>query len=179
VEQERRQHLAQMPLDVIGEHAQEDMRAHAVGGPMANGADFQIDGFHRAEGLFHSGEILVCLHRMRGTEVLSRHTGANDIDAIELGLGRDLIDLAGPSEVAIADVEGEVLGHLLRIHDFTNGQADLDGRAQVGAFATDLSLKRKFPFGRDQKRLALARAFSRQIAVCGTRSAARPESRES
>jgi hypothetical protein len=32
------------------------VRAHAVGAPMANGADFQIDGFHRAEGPFYSGE---------------------------------------------------------------------------------------------------------------------------
>src|SRR6266851_9140129 len=103
---------------------------------------------------------------MRGTEVLSRHAGANDIDAIELGLGRDLIDLAGPSEVAVADVEGEVLGHLLRIHDFANGQADLDGSVQVRTFAADLSLNaRKLPFGHDQKRLTLARALSRQIAV--------------
>ena len=103
---------------------------------------------------------------MRGTEVLSRHAGANDIDAIELGLGRDLIGLAGPSEVAVVDVEGKVLGHLLRIHDFANSQADLGGSVQVRAFAANLSLNaRKFPFGRDQKRLALARAFGRQIAV--------------
>ena len=103
---------------------------------------------------------------MRGAEALGGHARANDIDAVELGLGHDLIDLAGPSEVAVPDVEGEVLGHLLRIHDFTNGQADLDGSAQMGALAADLSLNaRKLPFGRDQKRLALARAFSRQIAV--------------
>ena len=79
---------------------------------MANGADFQIDGFHRAEGPFYSGEIFVCLHRVRGIEVLTRHAGANDIDAIKLGLSRDLIDLASPSEVAVADVEGEVLATL-------------------------------------------------------------------
>ena len=76
MEQERRQHLAQMPFDVIGEHAQEDMRAHAIGGPVANGPDFQIDGLHRAEGPFHAREILVGLDRMRGAEILGRHAGS-------------------------------------------------------------------------------------------------------
>ena len=79
---------------------------------------------------FDAGEILVSLDRVRGAEILGRHAGADDIDAVELGLRRDLIDLAGPREVVVTDVEREVLGHLLRIHDFANCQADLDGRAQ-------------------------------------------------
>lgn len=68
-----------MPFNVIGEHAQEDMRPHTISAPVANGPDFEIDGLHRAEGPLHSGAILVCLNRMRGAEVLSRHAGADDI----------------------------------------------------------------------------------------------------
>ena len=70
----------------------------------------------------------------------SAGTGADDIDAIELGFGRDLVDLASPGEVAVADVEGEVFGHVLRIHDFANRQADLGRRAQMRTFAADLRL---------------------------------------
>src|SRR3954462_2286300 len=104
-----------MPLDVIGKHTQEDMGAHAISSPVANGPDFQIDGLPRTEGAFHAREILVSLDRVRGAEVLGWHTGTDDIDAVELGFGCDLIDLAGPREVAVTDVEREVLGHLLRI----------------------------------------------------------------
>ena len=35
---------------VIGEHAQEDVGAHAFGGPMADRADVEIDGLQAAEG---------------------------------------------------------------------------------------------------------------------------------
>jgi hypothetical protein len=52
---------------------------------------------------------------LRGGQILGRHAGAHDIDAIEFGLGSDLIDLADPAEVSIVDVEREVLGHLLGI----------------------------------------------------------------
>ena len=68
--------------------------------------------------------------------------------------------------MAVADVEREVLGHLLRIHDFANRQADLDGRAQMRTLAPDLRLDaREFPFGRDEKRLALAGTLRCQIAI--------------
>ncbi len=48
-----------------------------------------------------------------------------DIEAVELGLSRDLIDLTRKGEVTIADVEDKMLGHLFRIYDFTDRQADL------------------------------------------------------
>ena len=39
-----------MELDVIGEHAEEDVGAHARRGRMEHRADFEIDGLDRAEG---------------------------------------------------------------------------------------------------------------------------------
>ena len=41
---ELRQGFAQKPFDVTGEHAQGYMRAHAWAGPVADRADFEIDG---------------------------------------------------------------------------------------------------------------------------------------
>ena len=120
VEQERGQRLAQMPFDIIGEHAQKDMGPHAIGIPVPNGADLEIDGLHGAERPLDPREIFVRLDRMRSAEILGRHGGPDDIDAIEPGFGRDLRGLAGKGEVAIADIEGEVFGHLLGVHDFAN-----------------------------------------------------------
>jgi hypothetical protein len=70
------------------------MRSHTVNAPVSKGADFEIDDLHRTEGPFHSGEVLICLDRMRGAEVGCWHAGGDDIDAVEFGLSRDLIDLA-------------------------------------------------------------------------------------
>src|SRR5262245_20812787 len=119
-----------MPFDVIGEHAQEDMRAHAARIPVADRANLEIDGLHRAEGPVDPGEVLVGVYGMIAGQRLPRYAGANDIDAIEPGLGGDLFDLARPAEVAVANVEGEVLGHLLGIDDFTDRKPDLSGGAQ-------------------------------------------------
>jgi hypothetical protein len=101
--------------------------------------------------------------------VLSSAAGTlvrDDIDAVELGLSRDLIDLAREGEVTVADVKNEVLGHFLRIDDLANGKADLAGSVEPRAFAMDLSLNaRKLPLGRDQKRLALSGAFTGKFAI--------------
>jgi hypothetical protein len=39
-----------MPLDMIGEHAQEDVGAHPLGGPVADRADLKIDHLQASEG---------------------------------------------------------------------------------------------------------------------------------
>ena len=54
--------LAHVPLDVVGEHAQEDVRAHAIGRAVMDGAHLQIDGFERAEGTLDAGQRLVVPH---------------------------------------------------------------------------------------------------------------------
>ena len=67
MEEERRQGVAQMPFDVIGEHAEEDMGAHAVCRPVSDRPDVEIDGFQGPEGAFDTGEILIGLHRLGGS----------------------------------------------------------------------------------------------------------------
>jgi hypothetical protein len=43
LEQQGRQLPAHVPGDVIGEHAEKDMRPHAAGEPVVNGADVEVD----------------------------------------------------------------------------------------------------------------------------------------
>jgi hypothetical protein len=92
VEQKGRQRLTQVPFDMVGEHAQKNMRANTVGAPVPNRADFQIHSLHRTEGAFYSREVFVCLYRIRGAEFGCRHAGADDIDdidTVELGFSGD------------------------------------------------------------------------------------------
>jgi hypothetical protein len=44
--------LAHMPLDLVGDHAQQDVRTHPVFEAMVNRADFEVDRLKTAEGLF-------------------------------------------------------------------------------------------------------------------------------
>jgi hypothetical protein len=68
--------------------------------------------------------------------------------------------------VSIADVERKVLGHLLGIDDFTDGETDLGGGTQRRPLAPHLHLKaRELPLGRNEQRLALAGALFGQLAV--------------
>ena len=58
--------LAHVPLDVVGEHAQEDMRAHPIGQTVVDRAHLQIDGLERTEGALDVGERLVVAHAVGG-----------------------------------------------------------------------------------------------------------------
>ena len=54
VKQHRRQALTHVPFQVIGEHAQKDMRTDPIGQPVVDRADVQIDGLDAAKGsTFH------------------------------------------------------------------------------------------------------------------------------
>ena len=48
-----------MPLDVLGEHAQEDVRTDARLGSVVDGTDFEAARLHAAEDALEAGEALV------------------------------------------------------------------------------------------------------------------------
>ena len=54
--------LDHVPLDVIGEHAQEDVRAHAALESVMDRTDLQIHGFQGTERPFDLGERFVTAH---------------------------------------------------------------------------------------------------------------------
>ena len=56
--------LAHVPLDIVGEHAQEDVRPHAVFQMMVDGSDMQIDGLHRTKRPLDLCERFVTAHRL-------------------------------------------------------------------------------------------------------------------
>ena len=68
--------------------------------------------------------------------------------------------------MAVADLDGEVLGHLPAVDHGADRQADLGGAAQRRVLAADLRLNAgQLPFGRRQQVLALARALGGKVAV--------------
>jgi len=128
----------QMPLDMVGEHAEEDMSPHPVRGPMPDRPDVQIDALQGSERPFDVREILVGLNRLCGVQMLGRHAGSDHIDAIQPRLCRDLIEPSMPREMTVADRDDEVFGHLSFVEDRADRQANLGSVTQGGVLAADL-----------------------------------------
>ena len=66
--------------------------------------------------------------RLRLIEALRLDVGADDVDAVELLLGRDLLLVAAIGEALVGDLGHEVLGHLVAVDHLPDAQADV-GRA--------------------------------------------------
>src|ERR1700745_476645 len=166
MEQQRRQSVSQMPLDVVGKHAQENMGAHSFWGPVADWPDFEIDGLQTAEGALHPRQILVGLDGLVGVEIGGRDIGANDIDAVETRLVLDLLGAPPEGQMAISDLDCEVLGHFLLVDHGADRQTDLGGSLEARACAFDLGFETaEAALCYGQKLLALARTFCRKLAI--------------
>ena len=59
MEQDRRQPLAHVVLDVVGQHAQEDVRTDTILAHVMDGPYLQIETLHGAEGALDGGQILI------------------------------------------------------------------------------------------------------------------------
>ena len=98
--------------------------------------------------------------------MLCRHAGADDIDPIKARLFGDALGTALEREMAVADIDVEVLGHFLFVDDGADGHADLGGALETSVPAPGLLRDpAELPFGRGQQLFALAGAFASKVAV--------------
>ena len=111
VEEEGCEILAQVPLDVVGEHA-EEVGTDAVRSSVVDGADLEVHRFEAAEGAFDPGEVFVGADGANGVEALGLDIGADDVDAVEFFFGGDVEAFEG--EGVLGDLGVEVLGDLGR-----------------------------------------------------------------
>ena len=116
-EQQRTPSLDHVPLDVVSEHAQKDMRAHASFPTMADGPHFEIERLQGAERPLDLAQALVAEHRVRSAQARGGDTGADHVQAIERCFGGDLVLIDREAEVRRADVERVVLGHLVLVDE--------------------------------------------------------------
>ena len=69
VEQDGGEPLAHVPFDVVGEHAQQHVSAHALGEVVVDGPHLEIDGLDAVEGALDPAQSLVGAHRVLGSEL--------------------------------------------------------------------------------------------------------------
>src|SRR6266436_4729271 len=122
--------LAQVPGEVAGEHADQDVAADPAGEVVVDGPQVQVVGFGDAEVPLDVLEILVGGDRAGGVQDAAGDAGADDVDPVEGGLSGDLLLVPRPAEAAGADVEDEVLGDLPLIDHLADPDPDLVGVLQ-------------------------------------------------
>jgi hypothetical protein len=110
VEEDRLEGLAHVPFEMVSEHAQEDVSAHAVAVAVVDRADLEVDGLVAAEGALDGCELLVGLDDVgglegRGLEGRGREAGAQHVDAVERRLGGDRGAVALEGEVGVREPE--------------------------------------------------------------------------
>ena len=169
VEQEGCEILAQVPLDVVGEHAEEDVGSDAVRSSVVDGADLEVHRFEASEGAFDPGEVLVGADGASGVEALGLDIGADDVDAVELFFGGDLLVEAFEGEGVLGDLGVEVLGDLVSVDDLSDADADsvLAAEGPLGAPGGLSAMgSRSFSVAsRSASRLRRRSAASRRIAA--------------
>src|SRR5678816_1994033 len=71
--------VAHVPFQVVGEHAEKDMRAHAIGEPVIDRPHVQINGLDAAEGALDLAERFVAAYGCRIVQHVGRQAGAHYI----------------------------------------------------------------------------------------------------
>ena len=110
---ERRERPAHVPFDVVGEHAQEDVRLHAVRGAVVDGPYEDVHPLEGAEGLLDIAERLVCSDHVRGGQPVRRLARADDVDAVKRLFPPYRVFVPGEGEVPVRDLDRKVIGHLV------------------------------------------------------------------
>jgi hypothetical protein len=103
MEQDRGPRLAQVPLDIVTEHAEKHVGADPRLDPVVHRPDLQIDRFHGEKRLLYPREILVGSDGVFGAHRVPWHAGASNVEPIEPGLARDAVELAVVGEAVSGD----------------------------------------------------------------------------
>ncbi len=81
--------MLELELDVVGEHAEGDVRPHPLLEAVVDRPDLELGRLHRPEGPPGLGELLVGADDRRSRELFAAQARAQDVDAVERFLGGD------------------------------------------------------------------------------------------
>ena len=156
--------LAHVPLDVVGEHAQEDVRAHPIGGAVVDRAHLQVDRLERAERALDVGQRLVVAHAVGGVHLRGGDRGADDVDAVQRGLGGDALALAREGEASSPMVSSKCLATLYWLMTLPTRRPIASAPLSLPASHPRLDLG-QVALGGGEQLLALVRAQLGQLRI--------------
>ena len=138
---------AHVPFHVVGQHAQEHMRADPVGGPVEHGPHLQVHGLQASEGALDRAQALVGAHGALGAEFARGQAGAHDVQAVQRRLRGDGPGLSPMAErVRFDRLSGyarEVASTLAGVHGYVFADRSPScGLAGVKVFGADGAYRR-------------------------------------
>src|SRR5450631_4524615 len=95
---------AEMPFDVIGQHTDQDMCAHARFEIMVDRPNLQIALLERTKGAFNASELLIGSYDIGAGELGLLSARAQDVDSVESSLCGNLLGLAWEGETVVLDL---------------------------------------------------------------------------
>ena len=134
------------------------MCAHALFEAVADRADLELWAFDRFEVAFDFFELFVGAHDLRSRELRDGDAGAEDVEPVEGGLVRDLLESAGERERLLADLDREVLLDAVAVDGGADRERDLGGAGER-ARAHTLADRLERLLGRLQEVFAFAASF--------------------
>ena len=125
VEEHGREGLAHVPLDVLGEQAQEEMSAHPPVEPVVDGPHEQVVALERAERPLGLLQLLVAPHGVLGGQRVGRLAGPHHPQAVVACLLGDLVVEPPPDQPPLVGPETRI-GYELSCNGMLNCQILLD-----------------------------------------------------
>ena len=160
------QALRRCQIEIGGQHADEHVGTDPVLGEVVDRPQVQVDRLQGAEVPLDNREALVGRDEVPGASRARPgvHACADDIDAVERGLGVDPFSLAArKAEAVVSDHDLEVLGHLVAVDKLaTDANPDL-----VGAFRRPRSDRQRQDRSRARPRWHPTALFACESALTG------------
>src|ERR1022692_2347376 len=180
---------AQVPGEVAGEHADQDVAADSFFQVVVDGPQVQVVGLGDAEVPLDVLEVLVGGDHGGGVHGARGDAGADHVDPVERSLGGDLLLIAAPGEGGAGDLGDEVLGDLVLSDGLPDPDPDLvrvlqPPRArrcryllQVGLGGGQQRLALAFPLGGQGRVVAAHQPLARVVRVGDLREVVNVEQR--
>lgn len=124
VEDERHPGRLEVPDDVLGEHADEEVGADALLEPVVDGTNQEVHALEGPERALHMLQRLVGPRDIGVVEFGLAQRCTDDVDPVHLGFCSDggLVHLE--REVRVRDVENDVLGHVVLVDHLADPHPD-------------------------------------------------------
>src|SRR5271165_3200876 len=101
-----------MPLQVIGQRAEEHVSSNAIIGLVVDGPYFELHGLETAERLLDQAQPFVGGDYFASSHLLFGHFTTDNITAVEEFFGHDLVLVKAPGEPSIEHIPADEFAHL-------------------------------------------------------------------
>src|ERR1700675_4827904 len=101
-----------MPLQVVGQRAEEHVTSDSIIGLVIDGPDFELHGLETAEGFLDQAQLFVGGDYFARSHLLFGYLPTDNVTAVEEFFGHDLVLVKAPGEPSIEHIPADEFAHL-------------------------------------------------------------------